>query len=82
MFVMLIVFVIYPERLSERVTLLSSFVLIGFNGYLVKRNLVIARNEIKQGSLGVSTLVYENMGYANAGTAYSFSSGVGRCSDF
>ncbi len=47
-----------------------------------KRNLAIARNEIKPGSLGVSTLVYESMGYANAGSAYSFSSGAGRCSDF
>ena len=48
----------------------------------LKRNLAIARNEIMPGSLGVSMIVYETMGYANAGTAYSFSSGAGRCSDF
>ena len=32
-----------------------------------KRNLGIARNELKPGSVSVSTLDYENLGYANSG---------------
>ncbi len=37
--------------------------------YATSSALAIARNEIKPGSLGLSTLVYERMGYVYEGTA-------------
>ena len=41
-----------------------------------KRNLAIARNEIKPGSFSIPSLVYESMGYVNSGSSFRFSGGL------
>ena len=65
---------------------------IGFSVFLVlfsvcmllrsfKRNLAIARNEMKPGSFSIQldnipSLVYESMGYVNSGSSFRFSGGL------
>lgn len=41
-----------------------------------KRNLAIARNEMKPGSFSIPSLVYESMGYVNSGSSFRFSGGL------